>query len=92
MLWEVWAGGDVCDKGGEIGRSRQETSEGQGADLSLSQPWRNKKEKEKSQGCDDLIKKQLIIACACKVALLVGLQNGTITLEDTGLAKKCLHF
>ena len=38
MLWEVWAGGDVCDKGGEIGRSRQETSEGQGADLSLSQP------------------------------------------------------
>lgn len=28
------------------------------------------------------MKKQLIIACACEIALLVELQNGTIVLEN----------
>lgn len=79
MLWKAWAGGDVCDKGAQTEVGAGQRSVRDKAKVSLLTLEGKKK---RSQGCDDLIEKQLTILCACKVALLVGLQNGVIMLEN----------
>lgn len=82
----MWIPSTRRENGGE---SRPKTGKGK----ELATPSTREKRKKKSQGCDDLIKKQLRIPCAYKVTLLMGMQIGAVLLENSSaVSYKAKHI
>lgn len=80
MLRKAWAGRDIFDKGEKMEmRAGHQDWLREKRHLSLILG----KRKRKCQGSDDLIKKQFIMPCACKVALLMEMQTGKIKPENS---------